>query len=141
MLGREWRLPDQLLHGTHSAQSWTRRDYVTDLQNIILTAHDSLRSQQILPRRSANNEEESLFKKGDLILIENKRRGIHLKVQPKFAGPFLVKTVYDNGTYKIATQGTVNECRLKLFTPCANAAGQPAGAGQEAKEEVRFEHV
>ena len=140
MLGRECRLPDQLLDGTHSVQTWTNTNYVIDLQNRLLTAHELLRSQQMLPSRSADNEEESLFKKGDFVLVENKRKkkGVHPKLQPKFAGPFPVRKVFSNGTYKIANKGTINECRLKLFTPCANKAGQPDRP--EPEDEVRMEY-
>lgn len=60
-------------------------------------------------------------------LKTKERNAILPKLQPKFAGSF-PWLVYDNGTYKIAIRGPVNECRLKLLTPCANVAGQSVGA-------------
>ena len=69
-----------------------------------------------------------MFKAGDLVLVERKRKkkGVNPKLETKFEGPFEIREAYGNGTYKVATKGTVNECRLKLFTPCPDAQGQPS---------------
>ena len=130
MFGRECRLPDQLLHGTHSIESFSRPDYVMNLQERLVSVHDLLRSQQQLPCRSSDTEDGSLFKEGDLVLVEkkHKKKGFNPKLQPKFEGPFLIKKVFTNGTYKVSGRGVVNECRLKLFTPCPDTDGQPVEA-------------
>lgn len=41
-----------------------------------------------------------------------KQGGLH---QYSSNGPFVVKKVFGNGTYKVQGRGTVHECRLKLF--------------------------
>ena len=75
-------------------------------------------------------EQENAIFKGDLVLVQSKRRrkGIHQKLLPKFNRPFIVK-VFDNGTFKVAGQGTINECRLKLFTLASDPAGQLRAQG------------
>lgn len=127
MLGRECRLPDQLLEGTHSLQLTTRTRYALELKERLDSAHDLLRSHQSLPPRSAELEDELLFKQGDLVLVErkHKKKGVNPKLESKFEGPFTISKAYGNGTYKVPGKGTVNESRLKLFTPCPDTRGQP----------------
>ena len=126
MMGRECRLPDQLVNGSHTIQLTTRADYAVELKNRLESVYDLLRSRQT-PLRSADFEEETLFKPGDLVLVERKRKrkGVNPKLEPKFDGPFLIKKAFMNGSYKVSGRGTVNECRLKLFTPCPDLQGQP----------------
>jgi hypothetical protein len=133
MLGRECRLPDQLVHGTHSIQQLTRTEYARGLSERLQSAHDLLRSQQLLPLRSADSEEELMFQPGDLVLVgrKQKKKGVNPKLQTKFEGPFVIKKAYGNGTYKVEGRGTVNECRLKLFTPCPDPQGQPHQPDQQ----------
>ena len=134
MLGRECRLPDQLLYGTHSQQLSTRTEYALELKTRLESVHSLLRQHQQLPIRSADRQEESRFKPGDLVLIQSKRRrkGLNPKLQPKFEGPFSVQEVFGNGTCRVNRRGTVNASRLKLFSPCSALAGQPTLPSQEA---------
>ena len=126
MLGRECRLPDQLAYGTHSIELSDRARFALELKERLESAYDLLREQQVLPLRSAESEDETLFKEGDLVLVTQKRRrkGINPKLQPKFDGPFVVQRSFNNGTYKLEGKGVINECRLKLFTPCPDRDGQ-----------------
>ena len=58
------------------------------------------------------------------------RNGEALKLQPKFVGPHEVVEAYRNHTYLLEHlgQATVqNECRLKLYRPCIEKAGQAPG--------------
>ena len=137
MLGRECRLPDQLVHGTHSIQLVTRTRYATELKERLELAHELLRSQQLRSMRTPNNEEDTLFSPGELVLVERKRRrrGVNPKLQPKFEGPFMVKKAFGNGTYKIQGRGTVNECRLKLLHRCPDVEGQPNQPAVPAEDE------
>ena len=126
MFGRECRLPDQLMPGTHATRRITRTGFALDLKERLDSAYDLIRSQQRLPCRSTD-EQEPLFRVGELVLIERKRKkkGVNPKLQTKFEGPFEIKKVFSNGTYKVSSRGTVNECRLKLFVPCSDDRGQP----------------
>ena len=145
MLGRECRLPDQLVYGTHTIQLTTRTSYAVALKNRLESAYDLLRLQQMLPPRSADCEDDLLFKPGDLVLVarKQKKKGVNPKLQSKFEGPFVISEAFGNGTYKVTGRGTVNECRLKLFTPCPDPEGQPdvpvpsdeAGLGSGAEDE------
>ncbi|XP_067942793.1 uncharacterized protein [Watersipora subatra] len=124
MLGRECRLLDQLIGGTHDVDETTRSEYASQMQDQLDTAYQLIRTQQMLPPRLPE-QEDAIFKEGDLVLMQNKqrRKGIHPKLLAKFNGPFIVK-VFDNGTYKVAGQGTINECRRKLFMPASDPAGK-----------------
>jgi hypothetical protein len=137
MLGRECRLPDQLVHGTHSYQLSTRAGYAQDLAERLQTAYDLLRSQQMLPSRSADCDDGLMFQVGDLVLVGRKRKkkGVNPKLQPKFEGPFLIKRAFENGTYKVEGRGMVNECRLKLFQPCPDLQGQPRPPDQNVDDD------
>lgn len=127
MLGRECRLPDQLVHGSHSIQLDTSARYAIELKDRLELAHELLRSQQRGSMRTPDSEATPLFKPSDLVLVERKRKkkGVNPKLQSKFEGPFTVMKAFDNGTYKVQGRGTVNESRLKLFTPCPDVEGQP----------------
>ena len=50
---------------------------------------------------------ERIFKKGDLVLIVTRPMVITYKIkgkfQPKWEGPFIVKSVYPNGAYRLIT--------------------------------------
>ena len=136
MLGRECRLPDQLRGGTYSREFTARSTYAQQLKERMEAAHDLLRSQQMLPLRSAD-EDDALFIPGDVVLVQrkHKKKGVNPKLQPKFDGPFVVKKAFGNGTYKVEGRGTVNESRLKLFTPCSDHQGQPKEQFQESTGE------
>jgi hypothetical protein len=115
------------------------------LKNRLESAYDLLRLQQMLPPRSADCEDDLFFKPGDLVLVarKHKKKGVNPKLQSKFEGPFVISEAFGNGTYKVTGRGTVNECRLKLFTPCPDPEGQPdvpvpsdeAGLGSGAEDE------
>lgn len=126
MLGRECRLPDQLIHGSHSVQQETRTTYASEMKDRLDAAYEMVRSQQRLPVRSDDGE-DTLFQAGDPVLVSRKRRkkGDNPKLQARFEGPFVIQKAFDNGTYKIGGRGVVHECRLKLFTPCPDSPGQP----------------
>ena len=126
MLGREVKLPDQLVAPTPPPES--RDQYTVDLHERLQTAHQLVRTQQ-RDVRSTDSEEPPLFKVGDLVLLANKRRrkGQCPKLQPKYVGPYTVLEAYPNHTYKIEQNGQTsvqNERRLKLHTASNCPAGQ-----------------
>ena len=139
MFGRECRLPDQLIGGTYSCELNTRLEYAQRLKERLESAHDLLRSQQSLLMRWPDSDEEPLFKPGELVLVQRKRKkkGVNPKLLPKFEGPFFIRKSFNNGTYKIDGRGVVNECRLKLFVPCADADGrQTPHLGQTTHQSI-----
>ena len=90
-----------------------------------------LRHQQI-DIRQEDSEEPPLFQSGDLVLMQNIRRwkGEAPKLQPKFVGPYEVVEAFKNHTYLLERLGQTtvqNECRLKLYRPCTEKAGQAPG--------------
>ena len=100
-----------------------------------------LRDQQ-METRGEDTAEPLLYKIGDLVLLENKRRkkGINPKLQAKFVGPYEVIRIYPNHTYDIERQGQwsrQNECRLKLYTPCT----VPSGKAPATLEPSRRPHM
>ena len=102
MFRRELRLPDQLIYDLPTTSETTQSQYVSELQDRLRIAHELLRNQQ-QEVRTADNTEPLLFKKGDLVWLENKRRkkGENPKLQPKYVGPYEVKEARLNHTYLI----------------------------------------
>ena len=128
MLGRETKLPDQLMVPTPPPPPESRDQYTIDLHTRLQTAHELVRSQQ-RTMRSAESEEPPLYQVGDLVWMINKRgrKGQCPKLQPKFVGPYAVQKVYLNHTYQLEQNGQTsvqNEKRLKLHTPSNCLAGQ-----------------
>ena len=71
-----------------------------------------------------DSAEPPLFQSGDLVLVQNvkQRKGENLKLQPKYVGLYNVISAFDHYTHSLKRLGqrTVqNECRLKLYKPCA----------------------
>ena len=132
MLGRELRLPDLLTSNPPPIEHQAHHEYTQELVQRLEEAHDMLREQQMAVRQE-DSEEPPLFQTGDLVLLQNVRRkkGENPKLQPKFVGPYEVISVFDNHTYSLERLGqrTVqNECRLKLYRPCAEKIGQAPGS-------------
>ena len=91
MLGRELRLPDQLLYTSPPAEMSTRHQYVLDTKERLESVHSTLQGKQVLVRQE-DSDEPPLFAPGDMVWMENKRRrkGENPKLQPKFVGPYHV---------------------------------------------------
>ena len=128
MLGWELRLPDQLIYDLPTSSETTQSQYVSELQERLRATHELLRDhQQEVP--TTDSTEPLLFKSGDLVWLENKRRkkGENPKLQPKYVGPYEGKECRPNHTYLInrsQQDSWQNEGRLKLFRPCREPAGQ-----------------
>ena len=100
-------------------------------------AHTLLREQQMAIRQE-DSEEPSLFRVGDLVLVQNTRRkeGDNPKLQPKFVWPYKVVAAFGNHTYqleRLGQQTTQNECRLKLYQACTEKKGQAPGVLDSSK--------
>ena len=131
MLGRELRLPDLLMNNPPPVEYQAQAEYTQDLIERLEETHELLRQQQ-MDVRQEDSEEPPLFQSGDLVLMQNvrRRKGEAPKLQPKFVGPYEVVEAYRNHTYLLERlgQATVqNECRLKLYRPCIEKAGQAPG--------------
>ena len=126
MMGRELRLPDLLQNAPCPSNQYSRHDFVQLTKDRLDAVHNILRERQKQVRQE-DTEEPLLFARGDLVLLENRRRRKkeNPKLQPKFVGPYEVQECYPNHTYVISKQGqdsVQNECRLKLYTPCIEIA-------------------
>ena len=131
MLGRELRLPDLLMNSPPPREYQAQAEYTQDLIDRLAEAHDMLRHKQ-MDIRQEDSEEPPLFQSGDLVLLQNMRRrkGEAPKLQPKFVGPYEVVEAFKNHTYLLERLGQTtvqNECRLKLYRPCTERAGQAPG--------------
>ena len=128
VMGREVRLPDQLTHGLAMEPIQDPCQYAMDLQARLTHVHTLLREQQ-RDLRSADTEEEPLYRIGDRVWMVNhqRRRGEMPKLQPKYVGPYTIVEVFPNHTYRVEKNGyqTVqSEGRLKPFTACEQEAGR-----------------
>jgi hypothetical protein len=131
MFGRELRLPDQLNDHPPQLELDSTQQYVVDIHKRMETAQALLRDQPQTVR-DGDSEEPLMFKKGDWVLMINKRRrkGQNPKLQHKFVGPYVVVESYPSHTYKLERQNQVsiqNEGRLKMYRPCGTSAGQAPG--------------
>ena len=131
MLGRELRLPDQLMINPPTRTFQDTSEYVQTVHRRLEEAHDALRDLQWEVQQE-DAEEPTLFKEGDLVLLENKRRrkGENPKLQAKFVGPYTIIKAFANHTYEIEKQGqrsVQSERRLKIYIPCTEATGQAPG--------------
>ncbi len=135
-------MPDQLVSGEPSNQLIPRTTDAVELLERLHRVHDLLRSWQLESIRTPETEDNSLFNIGDKVLVERKRKkkGVNPKLQVKFDGPFVVKKVFGNGTYKVQGRGTVHECRLKLFItsedPCSQLSQPPQLADPSSDSEL-----
>ena len=125
MLGRELCLHDQLQCYPPSGVFHASHEYVQGVQERLEIAQ-------------GDADEPPLFKVGNLVLLENRRRrkGDNPKLQSKFVGPYEVTQCYNNYTYEIERQGHVsvqNECRLKLYQPCSEESGQAPGSREPSR--------
>jgi hypothetical protein len=137
MLGRELRLPDQLLSHPPLEDNVPQAKYVQNMLRRLQEVHEALSEQQIQLRQEGQ-EEPLLFAEGDLVWLENRRRrkGENPKLQQKFVGPYYVVEAWPNHTYTIERQGqrsTQNECRLKLYHACPETAGRAPGTQEVAR--------
>ena len=69
--------------------------------------------------RQQDSEEPLLFKPGNFVWLENRRKGVKPKLQPKFVGPYEVFQAFDNHTYengREAQESVQSEMRLKKYT-------------------------
>ena len=73
MLGRELRLPDQLLYTAPPTELTTRHQYVLETKERLESVHSTLQEKQIKVRQE-DEEEPPLFTPGDMVWLENKRR-------------------------------------------------------------------
>ena len=126
MLGREVRLPDQLILPTQPPEQ--PNQYVLDLHERLAAAHQAIRDKQ-MQVRSEDSEEPPLFSPGDWVWMQSKRKrkGQCTKLQVKFVGPYQVKEAFRNHTYKLTRDGqeTIqNEGRLKAYIPSQGPEGQ-----------------
>ena len=138
MMGREARLPDQLLHGRSLQEDVSREAYAVALGERLYIAYEKLRTQEQRVRH-ADSREAPLFRIGDLVWLHSKRvaKNKSRKLQPKFTGPYQVRDVNrENHTYLIEQNGRssrVAETRLKMY----HHAYQPQGRAPVVEEPTR----
>ena len=73
MFGRELRLPDSLIYDTPGQEDTLTQEYATNLLKQMEAACEILRTRQ-RKIRTEDNQEPLLFKTGDQVWLENRRR-------------------------------------------------------------------
>ena len=120
MLGRETRLPHDLLLNYPTGLECSEDDYVLHLQKNLQTAHERLREQQSVTPRTPDSEEPSKFTKGDRVWLKSYFKGVGrgAKLKPKYVGPYLITKALPFQTYEMQRNGrltTQHEGRIKLY--------------------------
>jgi hypothetical protein len=118
MLGREVRLPGQLLYEAPLSESTPVEQYARDLQERLKIAHNLLREKQ-QSVRVFDQDDGLIFMVGDSVYLTSHRRkrGQAKKLSPKFVGPYRITASYPNHTYQIERNGQMSiqhESQLKL---------------------------
>lgn len=130
MLGREVRLPAELMFGSiarETQETKTYGEYVQTLKDRIVHAHDIARKHlQVNAKRQKENYDVKLsvntYKPGDpvLLLDEGRLEGICPKLQSLYKGPYLIVRKYNDLVYVIQTDKNgklkvVNHNKLKPY--------------------------
>ena len=119
MLGRETRLPHDLLVDHPTGIECSDEEYVTQLQKDLQTAYNRMRQQNLDQARTDDSEEEPRFKRGDKVWLKSyfNKKGRGAKLQPKYVGPYLVTKPLPYQTYEMERKGKLtvqHEGRIKL---------------------------
>ena len=119
MLGRETRLPPDLIHPTPPAEMVAEEDYVIQLQERMKVVGEKLRQQQKLEPRS-EEDDEPLFMVGDRVWLKSfyKPGGRGTKLRPKYIGPYTITAVLPHQTYAMERHGKTSvqhEGRIRLY--------------------------
>ena len=100
MLGRETRLPDQLVYGALREEGLCHEQYAIELERRLVLSHQLLREAQF-QLRTEDTEEQPSFAVGDMVWLLRKHfsKGKSRKLQAKFSGPY--KIVERGGNHTI----------------------------------------
>ena len=134
MLGRNVRLPHDLLVNYPTGLDFTEDEYAAQLQKDMQTAYIKLRQHQKCKPRTDDSEEEPKFVKGDQIWLKSyfKTKGRGTKLQPKYVGPYRITKSLPYQTYEMERNGKLSvqhEGRIKLY----QEAGTSAPPGENAR--------
>jgi len=130
MLGRETRLPKDLLVPRPNALDVPVEEYVTNLQSNMTQVGNRLREQQGGDPKTEESEEPSKFKEGDKVWLKSffKGHGRGSKLQPKYVGPYTVTAALPYQTYEVERNGKTSvqhEGRIRYY--CTNQDNSPEG--------------
>ena len=135
MYGREAILPIEFSVATQRAELSAETDPQDDLLGRVhmitgrmiedrLATQDTIhKSQQRQKQRHDDNLQEVYFRIGDLVLLYKSQLRGKKKLQERWAGPYYIHEVLDNGAYKLRTiegkvlKVPVNSERLKQYHP------------------------
>ena len=119
MLGRETRLPPDLIHPSPPDVQIAEEEYVNELQERMRTAGERLRAQhQLLPR--SDEDELPMFAVDDRVWLKSfyKPGGRGTKLRPKYVGPYTITKVLPHQTYAMERNGKLSiqhEGRIRLY--------------------------
>ena len=122
MLGRETRLPPDILHPV-SSPSYTEVEYVQDLQKRLQLAGAKLREQQ-QQTPWTDDLDEPRFTPGDKVWLKSyyKGKGRGAKLLPKYVGPYEIVRCLPHQVYEMSRHGRTSiqhEGRIKAYNPRA----------------------
>ena len=134
MMGRETRLPDQLII-THCPEDFTSTtEYAKNLQSRLSDVGERLRAQQSESRQE-QSDEPPLYLKGDLVWLRSyyRKKGVNPKLTAKYVGPYIIMETLPYHTYRVEKDGKSSiqhEARIRLHVE-ANSRQRPAPNASE----------
>ena len=118
MLGREVKLPADLLFQQEDPQELPVEEFVDELRRRLQKVHERLRQQQMeMPQPE---EEGSPYKEGDKVWLKSyyQGQGRGAKLRPKYVGPYTITKVLPFQTYRMVKDGKYSvqhEGRIKAY--------------------------
>ena len=143
MLGRETRLPPDLLHEGRE-ESVLQEDYAQQLQERLQIAGEKLRRKQLMPRVS-DSEEPSKYMVGDKVWLKSfyKPTGRGQKLQPKYIGPYHITAVLPYQSYEMSRNGKLSvqhEGRIRLWQGGEQSQMEETPAQSDTNEDTQESH-
>jgi hypothetical protein len=119
MMGREVRLPEELIAEEKMPKETTVAEYVDDLRELMEEAGNRMRRHQY-EVRTEEMEEPPQYLVGDLVWIRSmmRRKGESPKLAFKYIGPYEIIEVLPYHTYRMRKDGKESlqhEARIKLY--------------------------
>ena len=124
MMGREVRLPDDLVTSLAHVDATPITEYAYSLQKRLEEVGEQLRSQQTVVRQEGSDD-PPLYMRGDLVWLRSyyRKKGVNPKLSAKYVGPYIIQEALPFHTYRVEKDGKTSiqhEARIRLYVEGSN---------------------